>query len=40
MGGAAGTGEVLATKGKEVEFDSESKLKFTLEKAAELPSKS
>jgi hypothetical protein len=37
IGGAAGTGTVLATKGKEVEFDSESKLKFTLEKGAELP---
>jgi hypothetical protein len=37
IGGAAGTGAVLATKGKEVEFDSESRLKFTLEKQAELP---
>src|SRR6185369_800260 len=36
-GGAAGTGGVLATKGKEVEFDSESRLKFTLEKSASLP---
>jgi len=37
IGGAAGTGTVLATKGKEVEFDSETKLKFTLEKDAQLP---
>jgi hypothetical protein len=37
IGGAAGTGAVLATKGKEVEFDSETKLTFALEKAAELP---
>src|SRR5262245_59181037 len=37
IGGAAGTGAVLATKGKEVEFDSESKLTFTLDKQAELP---
>ena len=37
IGGAAGTGTVLATKGKEVEFDSETKLKFTLEKGTELP---
>ena len=37
IGGAAGTGAVLATKGKEVEFGSETKLKFTLEKAAHLP---
>jgi len=37
IGGAAGTGGVLATKGKEVEFDSETKLKFTLEKEAQLP---
>ena len=37
IGGAAGTGTVLATKGKEVEFDSETRLKFKLEKAAELP---
>ena len=37
VGGAAGTGAVLATKGKEVEFRSESKLKFTLEKAAGIP---
>ena len=37
VGGAAGTGTVLATKGKEVEFGSESRVKFTLEKDAELP---
>lgn len=37
IGGAAGTGTVLATKGKAVEFGSETKLKFTLEKAASLP---
>jgi hypothetical protein len=37
IGGAAGTGAVLATKGKEVEFDSETKLTFELDKAAELP---
>src|SRR5262245_531399 len=37
VGGAAGTGAVLATKGKEVEFASESKVKFTLDKDAELP---
>ncbi len=37
IGGAGGTGAVLATKGKELEYDSESRLKFTLEKAASLP---
>jgi hypothetical protein len=37
IGGAAGTGGVLATKGKEVEFDSEARLKFTLEKSVSLP---
>ena len=37
IGGVAGTGAVLATKGKEVEFNSETKLNFTLEKSAELP---
>jgi len=37
IGGAAGTGAVLATKGKEVEFGSETKLTFALEKAAEVP---
>jgi hypothetical protein len=37
IGGAAGTGAVLATKGKEVEFGSETKLTFALEKTAELP---
>ena len=39
IGGAAGAGTVLATKGKQVEHASESKLTFTLEKAAELPIK-
>ena len=38
IGGAAGTGTVLATKGKEVEFDSETKLNFMLDRPAELPS--
>jgi hypothetical protein len=37
IGGAAGTGAVLATKGKEVEFDSETRLNFTLDKETELP---
>jgi hypothetical protein len=37
IGGAAGTGTVLGTKGKEVEFDSESRLKFTLDKSVSLP---
>jgi len=37
IGGAAGTGGVLATKGKEVEFDSESRLKFVLDKSVSLP---
>jgi hypothetical protein len=37
IGGAAGTGTVLATKGKELEYDSESRLTFTLEKSASLP---
>jgi len=37
IGGAAGAGTVLATKGKEVEFDSESKLKFTLDKSVDVP---
>ena len=37
IGGAAGAGAVLATKGNEVEFGSESKLTFTLDKEAELP---
>jgi len=36
-GGAAGTGTVLVTKGKEVEFEPETKLKFTLDKSAGLP---
>jgi hypothetical protein len=37
IGGAAGTGAVLATKGKEVEFDAETKLKFALDQAAQMP---
>ena len=37
VGGAAGTGTVLATRGKEVEFGSETRLNFTLTKSAELP---
>ena len=37
IGGAAGTGAVLATKGRELEFGSESKLRFTLDKEVELP---
>jgi hypothetical protein len=37
IGGAAGAGTVLATKGNEVEFDSETKLRFTLEEPAALP---
>jgi hypothetical protein len=37
IGGAAGTGAVLATKGKEVEFDTETKINFALEKPAEVP---
>jgi hypothetical protein len=37
IGGAAGTGTVLVTRGKEVEFGPETKLRFTLEKSAELP---
>lgn len=36
IGGAAGAGAVLATKGKEVEFPSESKLSFTLDQKIEL----
>ena len=39
IGGAAGAGTVLATKGKEVEFPSESKLHFTLDQKVELPVK-
>jgi hypothetical protein len=31
VGGAGGTGAVLATKGKEVEYDAESKLEFNLD---------
>jgi hypothetical protein len=37
IGTAAGAGTVLATKGNEVEFPSESKLKFKLEESIELP---
>jgi hypothetical protein len=37
IGGAAGTGTVLATRGREVEFSSESKLRFTLDQEAQLP---
>jgi len=37
IGAAAGTGGVLATKGKEVELGSETKLTFALQKATELP---
>lgn len=37
IGGAAGAATVLATKGKEVEFASESKLKFVLDRPAGLP---
>jgi hypothetical protein len=37
IGGAAGTGAVLATKGREVEFDSESKLTFALQKDVSIP---
>jgi hypothetical protein len=36
IGGGAGTGAVLATKGKEVEFPSESKLTFSLTKPVEV----
>jgi hypothetical protein len=37
IGAGSGTGAVLATKGKEVEFGSETKLKFTLQRTASLP---
>ena len=37
IGGAAGTGAVLATKGKEVEYDSEAKLTFAFDKDTQLP---
>jgi hypothetical protein len=37
IGGAAGTGTVLATKGKEVEFNSETKLRFNLAEPVDLP---
>jgi len=36
VGGGGGTATVLATKGKEVEYDAESKLDFTLDKDAKL----
>ncbi len=36
IGGGAGTAAVLATKGKEVEFGSETKLNFTLDRAAQV----
>jgi hypothetical protein len=37
IGAGSGTGAVLATKGNEVEFGSESRLKFKLQETAELP---
>jgi hypothetical protein len=37
IGGAAGTGTVLATRGREVEFGSETRLEFKLDKAVSLP---
>jgi hypothetical protein len=37
IGSAAGAGTVLATKGKEVEFDSETRLRFTLQESVDLP---
>jgi hypothetical protein len=37
IGAGSGTGAVLATKGNEVEFGSETKLKFTLQRTANLP---
>ena len=40
IGAAAGTTAVLATKGKEVEFNSETRLTFALEEPAELPKSS
>jgi hypothetical protein len=36
IGGGAGTAAVLATKGKEVEFGSETKLNFTLDRSAQV----
>ena len=36
IGGGAGTAAVLATKGKDVEFGSETKLNFTLERSAQV----
>jgi hypothetical protein len=37
VGAGSGTGAVLATRGNEVEFNSESRVRFTLKEAAELP---
>ncbi len=37
VGGVGGTGVVLATKGKEIEYGPETKLRFTLERPASLP---
>ena len=37
VGAGSGTGAVLATRGNEVEFPSETKVNFTLQEAAELP---
>ena len=37
IGGAAGTGGVLVTRGKEVEYRPETRLKFTLDKSVSLP---
>ena len=36
IGGGAGTAAVLATKGKEVEFGSETRLNFTLDRPAQV----
>jgi hypothetical protein len=37
VGAGSGTGAVLATKGNEVEFGSESRVKFTLKETANMP---
>jgi hypothetical protein len=37
IGGAAGTGTALVKKGKEVEFGSETKLNFTLDRSVQIP---
>ncbi|MFZ0427416.1 MAG: hypothetical protein WAO20_04820 [Acidobacteriota bacterium] len=37
VGGGAGTGYVLLTKGKEIELSRETRVQFTLQRAAELP---